>query len=127
MKLEHIAVAANTREDADRFFGTLLGLEHAYDFVIPEELTTQIFGIQRPQPVIRYQDQAGTAGFEVFLTEAPERARDRFTHMCLVVEDRDDFAARARTMGFSVNKVPRAAGGYYLFVKDGFGNLYEVK
>ena len=35
---------------------------------------------------------------------------------------------RATSMGYDVIKVPRKEGvGYYLFIKDSFQNLYEIK
>ena len=51
-----------------------------------------------------------------------------FTHPCFLVEERDKLVEKAMSMNFPVIKVPRKDGiGYYLFVKDSFQNLYEIK
>jgi hypothetical protein len=51
-----------------------------------------------------------------------------FSHSCLLIEQRDEFLSRAIAMGYEVIKVPRDDNnGYYLFIKDGFQNLYEIK
>ncbi|UCD00508.1 MAG: hypothetical protein JSV23_06340 [Promethearchaeota archaeon] len=66
--------------------------------------------------------------FEVFITNDNSKANDVFTHSCLLIENRDVFVNTASSMGFDVVKVPRKESeGYYLFIKDSFHNLYEIK
>ncbi len=86
----------------------------------------KFFGLYQEQKFVVYGKN--NSNFEVFITNDKSKAKDIFTHSCLLIENRDDFVSRATSMGFNVVKVPRNDGtGYYLFIKDGFQNLYEIK
>jgi catechol 2,3-dioxygenase-like lactoylglutathione lyase family enzyme len=124
--LEHVAVASNTEEQADAFFGKLLGMEKTRTFTIPAEIMDELFGAEGEVRVVRYAGDALDA--EVFITGDDSRVADRFTHLCLTVDDREALAARAESMGFSVKRARKKGGdGYVLFVEDFFGNRYEIK
>ncbi len=125
-KLEHIAVSANSEEQSDRFFIELLGLTKTRAFSVAAELIRAFFGVEREIRIIRYSNDH--LDVEVFVTEDDARSNDLFTHSCLVVEDQDDFENRARSMGLEVVHVlKKGSDTYYLFVKDFFGNIYEIK
>ncbi len=86
----------------------------------------KFFGVKRDQKFIVYGKE--DMNFEVFITDDNSKATDVFTHSCLLIEGRDQFVGKAISMGFNVVKVPRKDGnGYYLFIKDSFQNLYEIK
>ena len=90
------------------------------------QIMEQFFGIIIEQQIIRYGNN--NVNFEVFITNDAQKTRDVFTHSCLLIENRDEFAEKALFLGFSVIKVPRKdSDGFYLFVKDSFQNLYEIK
>jgi len=125
-KLEHIAVSANSEQQGDRFFIELLGLKKTRAFSISAEMTREFFGTEREIRIIRYSNDH--LDVEVFVTEDDTRSKDLYTHACLVVEERDMFENRARSMGLDVIHVPKTGSNtYYLFVKDFFGNIYEIK
>ncbi len=93
---------------------------------VPLDLMEQFFGIKREQKFIVYGKE--DSNFEVFITNDKSKAKDIFTHYCLLIEDREEFLDKATSMDFDVMKVPRKNGaGYYLFIKDAFQNLYEIK
>jgi len=124
--LEHIAIAANNESNSDNFFIELLGLEKTRSFIVSADLVEKFFGVNKEQKIIRYEKDS--LSFEVFITDDESKAQDTFTHSCLLIEDRDDFVNRASSMGYDIVKVPRKDGvGYYLFIKDSFQNLYEIK
>ena len=126
MKIEHIAVSSNSEENADVFFMDLLELKKERDFVVPEDLMEQFFNIKKAQRIIRYENE--DLSLEVFITNDKNQALDRFTHTCLVVEDRIRLIERAKKLNFKVIKVPRKnSEGFYLFLKDSYGNLFEIK
>jgi hypothetical protein len=126
MKLEHIAVSANTEEQGDKFFVDLLGLKKVRSFSVTADLTREFFKVDREIRVIRYGNDS--LQVEVFITEDKSRAQDLYTHNCLVVDDRDAFESRARSMGLDVVHLPKKGSDtYYLFIKDFFGNIYEIK
>ena len=123
---EHIAVAANSENDSDNFFMELLGLQKTRSFTVSTDLMEKFFGVGKDQKIVRYEK--GSLSFEVFITNDDSKASDIFTHSCLLIENRDDFVNRATKMGYDIVKVPRKDGfGYYLFIRDSFQNLYEIK
>ena len=126
MKIEHIAVSSNSEEEADEFFSDLLELKKERDFVVSEDLMEQFFNIKKAQRIIRYENE--DLSVEAFITDDKNQALDRFTHTCLIVEDRIRLIERAKKLNFEVIQVPRKnSDGFYLFLKDSFGNLFEIK
>ncbi|MFW9898543.1 MAG: VOC family protein [Candidatus Thorarchaeota archaeon] len=126
MKIDHIAVASNSIEDSDRFFTELLGLKKIKTFSVSAELMEKFFRINKEFVFVRYQND--NLGVEVIITNDNSKSIDNFTHSCLIVDNRDEFVNISSSMGYTTIKVPRKESeGYFLFVKDSFGNLYEVK
>ncbi len=126
LKIEHIAVSSNSEEEADEFFSDLLELKKERDFVVSEDLMEQFFNIKKAQRIIRYENE--DLSVEAFITDDKNQALDRFTHTCLIVEDRIRLIERAKKLNFEVIQVPRKnSDGFYLFLKDSFGNLFEIK
>ena len=126
LKIEHIAVSSNSEEEADEFFSDLLELKKERDFVVSEDLMEKFFNIKKEQRIIRYQNEV--LSVEAFITDDKNQALDRFTHTCLIVEDRIRLIERAKKLNFKVIQVPRKnSDGFYLFLKDSYGNLFEIK
>jgi len=126
LKIEHIAVSSNSEENADDFFMNLLELKKVRDFVVSEDLMEQFFNIKKAQRIIRYENE--DLSVEAFITDDKNQALDRFTHTCLIVEDRIRLIERAKKLNFEVIQVPRKNNdGFYLFLKDSYGNLFEIK
>ncbi len=126
MKIEHIAVCANSEVDSDKFFMELLGLKKSRSFIVSANKMVKFFGVNKDQNFIRYENM--NFGVEVIITEDDSKAKDIYTHPCLIIEERDKLVEKALSMGFPVIKVPRDDGsGYYLFIKDNYDNLYEIK
>jgi hypothetical protein len=126
LKIEHLAVSSNSEEDSDNFFIKLLGLKKLRSFEVSSDLMEQFFKVKEEHKVIRYGNE--DVSIEVFITDDRSKALDKFTHMCLVIEDRVKLIDTARQMNYEVIKVPRKNSDvFYLFLKDKFGNLYEIK
>ncbi len=126
LRLDHIAVCANSEEHADRFFGQLLGLQRTRDFSVPAGMMLALFGIEREIRVLRYA--GGGTDVEVFITDDDSRAADRYTHSCLAVPDREAFCRGAQAMGLAVARATKASGdGTVVFASDFHGNRYEIK
>ena len=126
MKIEHLAVSSNSEEDSDNFFIKLLGLKKLRSFVVSSDLMEQFFKVKKEHKVIRYGNEE--VSIEVFITDDKSKVLDKFTHMCLVIEDRAKLIDTARQMNYEVIKVPRKNSDvFYLFLKDKFDNLYEIK
>ena len=126
MKIEHIAVSSNSEEEADKFFINLLELKRERDFVVSEDLMEQFFSIKKAQRIIRYENE--DLSVEAFITDDKNQALDKFTHTCLIVEDRIKLIERAKKLNIKVIQVPRKnSEGFYLFIQDSYGNLFEIK
>ena len=126
MDIEHIAVASNSEEDSDKFFIGLLGLKKSRSFMVSADKMEHFFGVSKEHNVIRYE--GAKISVEMFLTDDNSKARDIFTHSCLLVDNRDELVRKAKEMQFQVIQVPRAdSESYYLFIKDNFQNMYEIK
>jgi len=126
MHLEHIAIANNSEKESDKFFIDLLGCEKTRSFTVSTDLMEQFFGTMKEQNIIRYEKD--NVSFEVFITNDESQSTDIFTHTGLIIEDREELINKARLLGFETIKVPRINDeGYFLFLKDSFRNLYEIK
>lgn len=126
MKIDHVAVSSNTEEDSDRFFIELLAMKKERAFVVSDDLMEQFFGVRKEQKIVRYGNDE--VSVEAFITNDNSKVIDRFTHICLIIEDREKLIEKAKKLNFEVIKVPRKnSDGFYLFLKDHFGNLYEIK
>ncbi|MHA2288285.1 MAG: VOC family protein [Promethearchaeota archaeon] len=126
MKIEHFAVSSNSEGDSDKFFIDLLDMRRERDFVVSEDLMEQFFGIRREQKIVRYSNDE--VSVETFIIDDKRASLDKFTHICLLVKDRESIIEKARELKIEVIKVPRKnMEGYYLFLKDSFDNLYEIK
>ena len=121
LKIEHLAVSSNSEEDSDNFFVILLGLKKLRSFVVSSDLMEQFFKVKEEHKVVRYGNEE--VSIEVFITDDNSKVLDKFTHMCLVIEDRAKLIDTARQMNYEVIKVPRKNSDvFYLFLKDKFGN-----
>lgn len=126
MKLNHFALALNSEEESDKFFIELLKLQKTRDFTVPAKLMEKFFEVNRDQKILRYEKENMAA--EVFITEDESKRKDLFTHVCLEVNDRDEIVSKGHKLGYKVIKIPRETNdSYYLFIQDGFGNIYEIK
>ena len=126
MKIEHIALGYNSEEESDRFFVDLLGLKKVRTKSVSKDLMEKFFGVKKEHKFVEYADD--NSKFEIFITDDGSGAFDVFTHCCILIENREEFLNKATSMGFESVKVLRQdGGGYYLFIKDSFQNLYEIK
>ena len=126
MKIDHIAVSSNSEEKADKFFNKLLGLKQIKSFMVSDDLMEQFFGVRKEQKIVRYGNDE--VSVEVFITYENNQASDKFTHNCLIIEDRISLIEKARKLNIEMIKVSRKdSENFYLFLKDSYGNLFEIK
>ena len=126
MNIEHIAVASNSEVESNKFFVDLLGLKKSRSFNVSKDKMERFFGVSKEQNVIRYE--GSHLSVEVFVTNDDSKARDIYTHSCLLVNNRDALVDKAKALNFPIIKVPRSdSDSYYLFIKDNWNNIYEIK
>jgi catechol 2,3-dioxygenase-like lactoylglutathione lyase family enzyme len=124
MKLNHVALVCSSEENANDFYGGILGLERMRTSVLPRDLAQRIFGIDRECQMLVYGNDGFTA--EVFVGADLPRGEARFEHICLEVEDIEAFVAECAAQQVSVNRVLKGER-LLTFVKDFDGNLFEIK
>lgn len=122
--MNHVALAATSQDNADRFYEGVLKLKKIKASRLTKDLAVQIFGFELECPFVQYgNDQIM---FEIFITDTMRTASAKVHHVCLQVEDREAFIAECRSAGLEVHLIPR--GDWRLcFVRDLDGNLFEIK
>ncbi len=124
MRLHHVAVVCSSQENADRFYEGVLGLQKIKTSPLSEELGGQIFDIAQKCQIILYANE--TFAVEVFVAASPPEKRVPFVHLCLEVENREDFVERCQEMALPVNQITKG-DSLLTFVQDFDGNLFEIK
>jgi catechol 2,3-dioxygenase-like lactoylglutathione lyase family enzyme len=124
MKLHHVAVVCRSKENADRFYRKILGLPKVKASLLSEDLAEAIFHVAQRCDVVTYGNENMLV--EVFVPESPAENRAPFVHLCVEVENREQFARRCRDMALTVNRIQKG-DSLLVFVADYDGNLFEVK
>lgn len=120
--INHIALCANSDEDANEFFSVLLDIPFVRKFNISKELAYKIFKIMDDVTVLVYENK--NLKFEIFITES--NYNKIFNHICLEIDNKDNLIKKCKENNiiyFYVDKEDKKL----LFLKDNFGNLFEIK
>ena len=123
MRLRHAGLTCSSEENSDRFYKDLLGLNKSAPKTLPADLSRAIFGLDTELQMISYMDD--NVHFEIFITNPSRASQSRIDHLCLEVDDLDEFIAKCRHMQVAVNLVPKG-DKTLTFIKDFDGNLFEV-
>ena len=124
MKLVHSAVVCSTQQNADRFFRGILCLKKIKEFTLNKELVQQIFGTAQESLLLLYGNE--NFAIEVFVPASTRIRKPLFAHLCLEVEDREEFLRKCEEEGLRINKVTRG-NSPITFIEDYDGNLFEIK
>ncbi len=124
MRLVHAAVVSRSLINAERFFEQILGLQKIKQATLPRDLIQKIFN--RPLECLALVYSGSGFAIEVFVSDAVKPPSDPLEHLCLEVEDREDFLERCRATGLPVKRVPKG-DSLLVFIEDFDGNLYEIK
>jgi catechol 2,3-dioxygenase-like lactoylglutathione lyase family enzyme len=125
MRIGHIALVSSSEEKANRFYKDGLGLKELRSMIIPAGLSKSLFGIDQELKVIDFGDER--IKFEVFILKNEGAVSLRkLDHTCLEVEDREALLTKWKGLGFEVLQVPKG-DSLVVFLKDGDGNLFEIK
>jgi catechol 2,3-dioxygenase-like lactoylglutathione lyase family enzyme len=124
MRLHHIAVVCRNQENADRFYGILLGLKKIKMQVLDEDFMRALFGESVKCALVLYSNES--VAVEVFVPESFPDRRTPFAHACLEVKDREGFSMRCEHEGLVVKRIPKG-DSLVIFVEDFDGNLFEIK
>ena len=124
MRLHHVAVVCSSQEDADRFYGKILGLHKIKASLLSQDFAEAIFHMAQKCAVVLYGNE--NMVIEVFVPESPAENRASLVHLCLEVESRQEFARKCQNNNLTVNRIEKG-DSLLMFVADYDGNLFEVK
>ena len=124
--LSHVALASSSEENADRFFGGLLGLKKAEPKILPASLSQGLFGIDAELKVINYANDR--CRFEIFILPGGRTLNEaaRVEHVCLEIDGLEEFLKRCGRLSLRIIRVPKG-DSLLTFVADDDGHLFELK
>lgn len=123
MKLNHIALSIQNKEEIIDFYQNILDFCFEYKYEIDETLSSTIFNIEKPVEVFKYSKN--DLYFEFFITT--EKTIPAFAHIGIEVEDREVIMEKCKKAGYQVTRVERKEKHDLLFVSDKAGNKFELK
>jgi catechol 2,3-dioxygenase-like lactoylglutathione lyase family enzyme len=124
VEFNHVAVVNRSREEAESFYGGVLGLVKLYEFTVTSGLAAALFGFSGGMDVLVYG--CGGMKLEIFITPECTPPRPPVPHICVQVKNRDSFLARAGRDGVEVISGDNDGNMVY-FLRDFAGNRVEVK
>lgn len=119
--IQHAALECRSEQVADTFFIKVLGIPKVKSTMLPPELSTAIFNIDRTVQMATYDN--GKARFEVFITEKPRRSC--FGHIGITIGNTSDFLTRCQQYGLKPFVIQKGEK-QLMFVRDFSENLFEV-
>lgn len=124
MILRHVALTCSSENKSDRFFKNLLGLEKSEPKTLAPALSKAIFNVDAELLMINYRGEQ--VHFEIFISaDSIIRAR-QIEHVCLEVDNRQDFLKKCRDLKVEVSQIPKG-DRTLIFIRDYDGNLFEIK
>ncbi len=122
VKLNHIALQSTSIEKSDLFFSKILGIPKIREFKLSKELSEKIFDLPTEVTVCVYDNEK--CKFEVFITK--KKQNFSFNHVCIEINNREELIKKCKLNNLEVRLVEKK-DKTLLFIKDFFGNIYEIK
>jgi len=123
MKLNHIALTIQSKEELTDFYQNILGFKLEYQYEIDSTLSSTIFDVEKPLEVFRYSKD--NLHLEFFVSS--EKTIPAFAHIGVDVEDREIIVEKCKKAGYKVTRVERKEKQDLIFVSDKAGNKFELK
>lgn len=123
MKLNHIALSIQNKEELTDFYQNILGFRLEYKYEIDSTLSSTLFDIDKPAEVFRYSKD--DLHLEFFVATA--KTTPAFAHIGIDVADREVVEEECKKAGYKVTRVERKEKYDLLFVSDKAGNKFELK
>ncbi len=101
-----------------------MGLAKINSKILPRELSRQIFDLDSELQIINYAGD--TIHFEIFINSKESIDVKRIEHVCLEIEDMEEFLKKCRSMEAEIIQIPKR-DKLLVFIKDFDGNLFEIK
>ena len=123
MKLLHIGLNIQGKEELVGFYQNILGFHPDYQFDLNPVLATNVFGIGRQAEVFIYKNDS--IQLELFIY--PEKINLGFTHICIEMNDREKIVKKCEQAGYPITRIERDDKPELLFIRDKAGNIFELK
>ena len=123
MKLNHIGLNIQGKEELINFYQNILGFHLEYQFDLNPVLALKIFGVEKQPEVFLYTNK--NVHLELFVY--PEQSIQGFTHNCIEVTDREIIAKKCTNEGYQITRIQRNDKPDILFIRDKAGNIFELK
>ncbi len=120
--LNHIGITINDVSEIKNFYQAVLGLEIVKQFTINEDLSNQVFQINKETEV--YVMKKDDLILELFINENPDFKS--YNHICINVHSRSNLIKQAKNNNYTCIIIPRETFDL-VFVKDRLGNIFEIK
>lgn len=122
IQIKHVALQCDAKKHADIFFNKILGLDLIKTFNLAEELSYDIFGLKKEVEVLQYANN--NSCFEIFIIK--NKKPICFNHVSIEIDNKKRFLRKCQEN--NINPIYLRKGEkVLLFIKDFFGNIYEIK
>ncbi|MDA3907048.1 MAG: VOC family protein [Bacteroidales bacterium] len=122
MKLHHLALTIQSANEVSLFYEQLLDFKLIREFKLESDLAYKIFNINKSVQVFYLEGH--NLALELFIHKTPKQ--DNYNHWCLSFPDREAFIKKAQEQNATIIRIPRGTHDI-LFIKDGSGNIFEIK
>ena len=123
MKLNHIALSIQNKEELRDFYEDILRFRFEYQYNVDASLSLTLFGIKKPAEVFRYSKN--NLHLELFVANA--KITPAFAHIGIDVSDREVIVEKCKKAGYPLTRVERKEKYDLLFISDKAGNKFELK
>lgn len=123
MKLNHIALTIQDKEELTDFYQNILGFKLEYQYEVDSELASIVFDIKEQTEIFRYSN--GSLHLELFVST--NKTIPAFAHIGIDVENREVIVEKCSKNGYQITRIEREEKYDLLFVSDKAGNKFELK
>lgn len=123
MKLKHIALNIQKKEELVDFYQNVLGFHLVRKYNLNSTFALKIFGIEKQTDVFIYSNNK----IDLELFAFPGETKQAFAHICIEMEDRELVAERCKEAGYPIIRIERTDKPNLLFVMDRAENKFELK
>jgi extradiol dioxygenase family protein len=119
-----VGIVNESEEKAERFYGEFLGLQKTRQYMVPPELSEQLFSISSEIKALVFERDE--IKIEVFICPECRQPSPELRHIGLLLNDLQAILNRARVFGVE-HIVGKTREKTVHFIRDFSGNLIEVK
>ena len=124
MHLSHVGIINNSEENALRFYRGVMGFRLTKEYLVPAQLSEQIFAIPRDIKMFVFEKEG--VKVEVFISPEYKPPVPGISHTGFLLEDLAGFVDKAGRAGVE-HIIGKTADRTVHFIKDFSGNLMEIK